>query len=230
MVTWQRATRVTPQLRRRRSATGLSGAGNSGRVSEDLGCALPTNPQATPADYPDGIGLCSRIQITQLAGDGRPVARIHRRSGLGAQRTGHLQHHPARGVHGGIRRHAGSPNRIGAATRCRASRRWPYVGAEAVALLPSGCWSVRCHGLTRSSTRRHRRCGGLRESVERAFGGGYQRVHQRHRRVVRLQVRSSGWTLYWHGHGRRDFAQPALGFLTSVHSLPANIRRCVIGC
>ncbi len=86
--------------------TGLSGAGRgtAAKVLEDLGWYVADNlPPELIARMVD-LGLAAGSRITQLAVVmDVAVAWVHRRPGLGAQRTGHPQHHPPSGVHGGIR-------------------------------------------------------------------------------------------------------------------------------
>ena len=60
---------------------------------------------------------------------------------------------------------------------------------------------------------------GLRESIERAFGGEAVATDQRHRRVLRLQVRPADGRR--HGDGRPVPAEPALGRRVAPAHRPA---------
>ena len=196
---------------RRRSRDGRQGARGPGLVRR--------GQPAARADRPDGrAGAGGGSRITQLAVvmDVRSP-RLHRRSGVGAQRPGHPADHAAGAVPGGLRRHPGAP--------LRAEPAQPSVAGQSD--LAEGITAERAM-LARCPPRRpgDRHVGCRCPSCGRASSGlrrRDRRAHQRHRRVVRLQVRAADGRR--HRDGRPVPAQPALGRRAAAAHRSAS-RRC----
>ena len=178
--------------------------GGQGAGGPRLVCRRQSAARADRADGRAGPG--GRVaHHPARGGDGRAIAWLHRRSGLGAQRSGHPQHHAAGAVPGGLRRHPGAP--------LRAEPPQPSVAGQS----DSGrrhCRRARDAGAGARRRRpgdRHVDAVGARAAGKHRTGlrRRDRRAHQRHGGVVRLQVRAADGRR--HGDGRAVPAQPALG-------------------
>ena len=199
--------------------TGLSGAGRgtAAKVLEDLGWYVADNlPPELIARMVD-LGSGRRIpDHPARRRDGRAVARIHRRPGLGAQRT-----LATRDITPRVLFLEASDDIL--VRRYEQNRRsHPLQGdqtlAEGIAAERAMLAPVRAGAdlVIDTSTLS---VPALRESIERAFGGEAVADDQRHGRVVRVQVRPADGRR--HGDGRPVPAEPALGRRAAAAHRPA---------